>query len=162
MSDIRLPSAAIAAVRAHAEKEYPDECCGFLIGDVDPTTQSRTVHRVEPARNQLLSNREHRFVIVPQDLADLEERLEPEGLTVLGFYHSHPDHPAEPSPFDTEHAWPWYTYLILRVGAGRAGEFGSFELDPDRREFRPVRSLDSRDGEEKPSPLPSASMPGIR
>ncbi|MCI4319129.1 MAG: M67 family metallopeptidase [Thermoplasmata archaeon] len=153
MSDLWLPPEALVALRAHAERDYPEECCGFLVGEVDPSTQHRTVHRALAARNRVSEDRERRFAIVPQDLADLEERLEPEGLTVLGFYHSHPDHPALPSSFDTEHAWPWYTYLIVRVVAGQASEMGCFELDPDRREFRSVRAVTLE------RPLPPASHP---
>jgi proteasome lid subunit RPN8/RPN11 len=143
MTDIGVPPGAVSDMRAHAEKEYPFECCGFLIGEVDLSTGQRTVRRIAPARNQVAGGRERRFVIAPQDLADLEEELEPEGFTVLGFYHSHPDQPAEPSPSDTEHAWPWYSYIILRVDGGLAGELGCFELDPERREFRPVRTVES-------------------
>ena len=58
---------------------------------------------------------------------------------MVGFYHSHPDHPALPSPFDEEHAWPWYSYLVLAVDHGTPGALGGFELDPDRRTFHEVR-----------------------
>jgi proteasome lid subunit RPN8/RPN11 len=146
-------------MREHAEREYPNECCGFLIGSVDPLTQHRTVHRTLAALNRAGSDRGKRFAIVPQDLADLEEALEPEGLTVLGFYHSHPDHPAVPSGFDTEHAWPWYSYVIVRVNSGRAGDLGCFELDAERREFRSVRTVASDSIPRPPaaSHAPSAS-----
>jgi proteasome lid subunit RPN8/RPN11 len=58
-----------------------------------------------------------------------------EGRDVLGFYHSHPDHPAEPSDFDREHALPFYSYIIVSVDKGKAGNFRSWELTPGRDKF---------------------------
>jgi proteasome lid subunit RPN8/RPN11 len=63
--------------------------------------------------------------------------LRQEELEILGFYHSHPDHPAAPSAFDIEHAWPWYSYLIVRVSAGRAADLASWQLNDDRAAMRP-------------------------
>jgi proteasome lid subunit RPN8/RPN11 len=139
VNDVELPLRGLEEIRGHGEKTYPDECCGFLIGRVDVDRSVRRVEKVEIAVNEVGADRHRRFVIDPEKLASLEEELEPSGLTVLGFYHSHPDHPARPSSFDSEHAWPWYTYVVLNVEKGRAGEIGAFELDPDRREFTPVR-----------------------
>ena len=140
MNELTLSTLSASEIRAHAERDYPEECCGFLIGTVDASTQRRAVHRVLAAENRAAAHRGRRFAIEPQDLADLEERLEPEELTVLGFYHSHPDHPAEPSQFDTEHAWPWYAYLIVRVTQGGAAEMGTFLLDTEHREYRRIRT----------------------
>ena len=68
----------------------------------------------------------------------MERRLEGTGQLVAGFYHSHPDHPARPSAFDEEHAWPWYTYLVLSVTADATPALGAFELDADTGRFHEV------------------------
>ena len=74
-------------------------------------------------------------------IADAEKRATELKVDLLGFYHSHPDHPAAPSTFDSEHAWPWYSYVILRVEQGRAAEVASWQLAPDRSKMLP-ESLD--------------------
>jgi proteasome lid subunit RPN8/RPN11 len=79
----------------------------------------------------------HRYLIAPDDLRRVEAELRLAGLEVLGCYHSHPDHPAAPSAFDTEQAWPWYSYIIVRVDGGRAAEWTSWVLDDDRSVMRP-------------------------
>ncbi|MGI0128546.1 MAG: Mov34/MPN/PAD-1 family protein, partial [Thermoplasmata archaeon] len=90
--------------------------------------------------------RRRRFEIRPEELRAMDERLDGGPDSVVGFYHSHPDHPARPSEFDRDHAWPWYLYLVQSVERGRAGAVGVFELDPERREFEEVTlELRSRD-----------------
>jgi proteasome lid subunit RPN8/RPN11 len=79
----------------------------------------------------------HRYLISPDDLRRAMADLRRGGLEVLGFFHSHPDHPAAPSAFDVEHAWPWYSYLIVRVDGGRAAEVTSWKLEDDRSTMRP-------------------------
>jgi proteasome lid subunit RPN8/RPN11 len=64
-----------------------------------------------------------------------------EGQEIVGYYHSHPDHPARPSAFDAEHAWPWYSYLIVRIDRGRGADLASWVLDDDRPLMHP-ESLD--------------------
>jgi proteasome lid subunit RPN8/RPN11 len=94
------------------------------------------VVRIIPVANRRTDD-PHRYLISPDDLRRITAELSQSGLDVLGFYHSHPDHPAAPSAFDIEHAWPWYSYLIVRVDRGRAGEVTSWELDDDLRTMRP-------------------------
>jgi proteasome lid subunit RPN8/RPN11 len=77
----------------------------------------------------------HRFQISPEDMMQAEREARKRGLDVLGFYHSHPDHPARPSDFDREQALPFYSYIITAVEQGRAGELASWELKTDRSEF---------------------------
>ena len=74
----------------------------------------------------------HRYLIVPDDVRRVTAELRASGLEVLGYYHSHPDHAAAPSAFDTEHAWPWYSYVIVSVERGRAAELSSWILEDDR------------------------------
>src|SRR5207247_2424708 len=83
--------------------------------------------RAAPARN--------RDRIDPESFRRAQERLDRDGLEVIGVYHSHPDHPPAPSAFDREHAWPWLSYAIVAVAQGRAGELKSWVLADDRGAF---------------------------
>ncbi|HTT73134.1 MAG TPA: M67 family metallopeptidase [Thermoplasmata archaeon] len=140
MNEIRLAPPLIATMEAHARATYPDECCGMLIGPVPAGDGPRIVEAVEPAANEFEGERRRRFVIPPEQLRATERRLEASGRGVVGFYHSHPDHPARPSTFDRDHAWPWYAYLVLGVRSGAVDGLGAFELDPESGEFaeRPI------------------------
>jgi proteasome lid subunit RPN8/RPN11 len=78
----------------------------------------------------------HRYLISAEDLRSAAREVELSELEVLGFYHSHPDHPAAPSAFDQEHAWPWYSYIIVRVDGARSGDIASWVLQDDRSGMR--------------------------
>jgi proteasome lid subunit RPN8/RPN11 len=133
--------ASLSAMRRFAHSAYPEECCGFLLSPSDEAgaAEIRPIVEIEPAPNRSTGERQRRFVILPEQLREAEVRATRKGLLVSGFYHSHPDHPARPSVFDQEHAWPWYAYLILASDrAAHASDVGAFELDPDRREFRSI------------------------
>ncbi|MGA7846846.1 MAG: M67 family metallopeptidase [Thermoplasmata archaeon] len=138
--NVSLSPELVETIRRHAEATYPEECCGFLVArePAGETHPIRRLVRVTPMENEVEGPRGRRFVIPPETLRQFESSLEGTGEAVVGFYHSHPDHPAVPSLFDQEHAWPWYTYLVLAVDHGRAGDLGAFELDPDLRRFSPV------------------------
>ena len=75
------------------------------------------------------------MAIDPVSFRRAQERLDRDGLEVIGVYHSHPDHPPAPSAFDRDHAWPWLSYVIVGVGAGRAGDLKSWVLADDRGVF---------------------------
>jgi Predicted metal-dependent protease of the PAD1/JAB1 superfamily len=77
----------------------------------------------------------HRFLIPPEEVRAAERAAAAAGLEIIGFFHSHPDHPARPSAFDREHAWPWYAYLIVSVEDGRAVDWRVWELQEDRSAF---------------------------
>ncbi len=142
MTAVLLSRAALETIRHHGESSYPEECCGFLL--TAPATNEngaeRRIARAEPITNRSEAPRNRRYLIAPDELRRFENSLEGSAESLVGFYHSHPDHPAAPSQFDQEHAWPWYTYLVLAVQAGEAGDFATFELDPDERKFHPVPS----------------------
>ena len=97
---------------------------------------AKEVVRLAPAVNRRTDD-PHRYLISPDDLRRLEADLRLEGLEIVGYYHSHPDHPAAPSGFDTEHAWPWYSYLIVRVEQGQGLEAASWTLDDEQPLMRP-------------------------
>jgi proteasome lid subunit RPN8/RPN11 len=137
---VLLPAKLEDEIRRHGEATYPEECCGFLIAKEPAAGEDgdRRIVRVAPMENRMAGARGRRFEIPPEDLRDFENSLEGTGEALVGFYHSHPDHPAVPSLFDQEHAWPWYTYLVLAVEEGRARELGAFELGAEDRRFSPV------------------------
>ena len=141
MRSVQLPASLLEEMSAHGRSTYPEECCGFLIGRVNEATPSgeRAILAVERAENGSSGERTRRFMIPPDQLRLLERRLESTAQAVVGFYHSHPDHPARPSQFDQEHAWPWYTYLVLSVTESGTPAVGAFELDPDAEKFRELR-----------------------
>jgi proteasome lid subunit RPN8/RPN11 len=129
---LRLSNALVEEIRREGESAYPAECCGVLAGRLAPVKE---VLRLVPATNRRTDD-PHRYLISPDDMRRIELELRSSGLEVLGCYHSHPDHPAAPSLFDTEQAWPWYSYIIVQVERGRAAELTSWVLDDDRSVMR--------------------------
>jgi proteasome lid subunit RPN8/RPN11 len=125
---LRIDNALIEEIRRQGERAYRAECCGVLVGTAG---EVKEVIRLVPATNRRTDD-PHRYLIAPDDLRRIEADLRPLRQDVLGCYHSHPDHPAVPSAFDLEQAWPWYSYVIVRVDAGRAVEVASWVLDDDR------------------------------
>jgi proteasome lid subunit RPN8/RPN11 len=126
---LRLPGALADEIRRHGEAAYPAECCGALIGREEG--EAKVVVRLAPAVNRRTDD-PHRYLIAPEDLLRLETGLRGSGEAIVGYYHSHPDHPARPSAFDTEHAWPWYSYLIVRIDRGQGADMASWVLDDAR------------------------------
>jgi proteasome lid subunit RPN8/RPN11 len=143
MRPVHLPPDLVAKIRQHSRETYPDECCGFLIALADPAAANgpRSVVSVQRAPNDFGGERRRRFVIRPEELRSAERALEGSDRIIAGFYHSHPDHPARPSAFDQDHAWPWYTYVVVSVTATESPAIGAFELDPDSASFLEVPML---------------------
>jgi proteasome lid subunit RPN8/RPN11 len=125
---LRIDPVLIADIRRLAERAYPAECCGVLVGTAG---EVKEVAKLVPATNRRTDD-PHRYLIAPDDLRRIEADLRPLGQEILGCYHSHPDHPAVPSAVDVEQAWPWYSYLIVRVSRGQAADVASWVLDDDR------------------------------
>ncbi|MBV9849385.1 MAG: M67 family metallopeptidase [Armatimonadetes bacterium] len=121
------------AIRAHAARDYPHECCGFLVGKSGG--DAVTVARVVPAANTREDSPRNRFEINPGELVKVDKAARAEGLGVVGFYHSHPDAPARPSEYDREHAWPGYCYVIVSVIATQPREIRNWLLRDDRTQF---------------------------
>lgn len=131
---IAIGPGLLDAIRRHGEADYPHECCGLLIGSLGGS--GKTVDEIFPISNaREESAKRNRFLIAPEELMRGEKHARRAGRDVVGFYHSHPDHPAVPSQFDLDHAWPVYSYVIVSVMAGRAENLLSWELRPDRTRF---------------------------
>jgi len=130
---LRVSETLLGTIHREGERAYPGECCGVLAGQPGEIKQ---VRRLLPVVNRRADD-PHRYLIAHEDLQRVEAEVRQADLEVLGFYHSHPDHPAAPSSFDAEHAWPWYSYLIVRVDRGRAVEATSWQLAGDRSAMLP-------------------------
>ena len=123
----------VAAIRQHGEADYPHEACGLLGGTVDG--ERTVVVQLVPLANQRTDAARNRYLIDPDAFRRAQANLDRDGLEILGVYHSHPDHPAEPSAFDREHAWPRLSYVIVGIARGRAGDMRSWRLSDDRTAF---------------------------
>jgi proteasome lid subunit RPN8/RPN11 len=122
------------AISVHGEQTYPHECCGFLIGVLKG--DQKRVEQVRPAGNAREDSPQNRYLITDREYYQVDREVSREGRAILGFYHSHPDVPAEPSAFDLEHApWPGYSMLIMSVNGGRTTEMHSWVLKEDRSQF---------------------------
>ena len=121
------------SIRSHGEATYPQECCGFLLGTA--STRDNHVTAIWKARNRHTETR-RRYQITPADYRQADRAAREQNLDVVGFYHSHPDHPAAPSPTDlAEATFPGYTYVIVSVQDGCARELTAWSLAPDRAQF---------------------------
>ena len=130
---IRLKSADIEEIKQIAQKTYPHECCGVMVGSVENGV--KTVTQLIPAENQRTDSPANRYLITPDLLNELEKKLKGTDRAIVGFFHSHPDVPARPSTYDQDHAWPWYSYMIVSVNKGEAGELHNWKLKDDRSAF---------------------------
>jgi proteasome lid subunit RPN8/RPN11 len=132
---IRLSDAHRDAILRHGEADYPEECCGLLIGTFGDEGE-RTVTDLLPISNARESAARHnRFLIEPLDMLRGERHARALGRDVVGIYHSHPNSPAVPSQFDLDHAWPVYSYIIVSVMAAGAGDLRSWTLRADGSGF---------------------------
>jgi proteasome lid subunit RPN8/RPN11 len=136
---IKITTDRLAAIDTHAEAAYPHECCGLLIGRLEDEGRTRVVVETRAVANSWAEGAAlgHRMRITPADYLRAEREFAELGLGVVGNYHSHPDHPAEPSQFDLEHLAPWPTmsYIVVSVRAGRASDLRSWALAADGSRF---------------------------
>jgi proteasome lid subunit RPN8/RPN11 len=155
---IVLAPAHAAEIRDHGRRAYPEECCGVLLGSGAGAVPE--VRALRAADNVHDGGRRRRFTIAPGDYLAAEREARRLGLEVLGFYHSHPDHPARPSEHDRLHAWPNLHYVIVAVAAGEPGEITSWLLAEDRSALEPEPLVISEpsDGAQS-APYPEAQHP---
>lgn len=140
---LRLRSDGMDEVHRHLCRAYPEEGCGALIGRETPG--GREITRVVGFENRAGADRRRRFLVAPEQFLDADAQARAASLEVLGFFHSHPDAPGEPSSFDLEHAWDYYSYLIVSVSKGAVASSRAWRLRADRSGFdpEPLEILDS-------------------
>ena len=127
---LKIGAGDVDLIHEHATEAYPEECAGALVG-ID-SGGVRVVVDVWRAENTHEEERSRRFLIEPLAVKKFEEQAEEKDMGLLGFYHSHPDHPAEPSEYDREHAWPGYSYVIASVSGENVEDMRSWTLKGDR------------------------------
>ena len=138
-TELRISTELAERVRQHAAQTYPHECCGALLGHEGNTNGSHAAAREVldflPLINRRDDSPRNRYSVAPLDVVDADEIAQARGMSLIGWYHSHPDHPARPSAYDRDHAWPWYSYIIISVYAGVPREMTSWRLNDDRTQY---------------------------
>jgi proteasome lid subunit RPN8/RPN11 len=141
---VKIHRRALEAIRAHGADGYPEEICGVMIGPPG----DKMVTEAKPARNivgqrdsqwpELGEERKRdRYTIDPRDHIRIQREADAAGLDIIGYYHSHPDHPAQASRTDAEKAWAGYVYLIVAVHQGEALDQNAFVAEQDGGPFHP-------------------------
>ncbi len=126
---LTMRAEAEGVIRQHGRETYPHECCGALIGRDGVVTEAMALP------NTTKEGPRRRFLVRPADYRAAERRATATAADLLGFYHSHPDHPARPSRYDLDHAWPTFAYVIVSVDDGEPGAMTSWRLREDRSAF---------------------------
>ena len=131
---LEISSELLAQIHAHGEEAYPGEGAGFMLGNAaEDLRVVSAILKLPNAREE--SARHNRYLLTPQDVLRSEEEAAKLGLDVIGVFHSHPDHPNEPSEFDRNWAMPWFSYMITSVKTGKAAGSRSWRLTEDRSAF---------------------------
>ena len=129
---LKLSQSDYVSLRQHGEETYPHECCGVLLGQFDDNgaeAVTKSVSRVARCGNTRADSPHNRYQIDPRDLIRIQREGRERGEDIVGFYHSHPDHPAQWSPTDLAEAhWFGCSYVITSVEKGTATITNSFEL----------------------------------
>lgn len=129
---IIFESRALTAMYQWLTTYYPEEACGFLLGQEENGV--RIITDTWPATNVSTENRKRRFIVDPIDYMKAEKKATIEGLSLLGIYHSHPDHPAIPSEHDLAAAHPFFSYVIVSLREGHVADTRSYQLTNGRFE----------------------------
>jgi len=130
---LKIRDDLVRRIQAHGMQTYPHECCGALLGFDGEA--SREVVDLLPLANRRNDSPRNRFELTPEDVMLAEKTARENQLELLGWYHSHPNAPARPSEFDREHAWPWYSYIIVSVQRGEPRDMTSWCLRDDRSAY---------------------------
>ncbi|MBT3336355.1 MAG: M67 family metallopeptidase [Anaerolineae bacterium] len=130
---LKIPQNLLDQIHQHLEETYPEEGVGFLLGmDGEPRVVTEILI-VPNAREK--EERHHRYDVAPQDIIDADETAEKKGLSIIGVFHSHPEHPDKPSEFDRERAHSFFSYIITSVEKGKSVSSRSWRLLEDRSKF---------------------------
>ena len=128
---MKVQQSALEAIRAHGAEGYPNEICGILIGPPGGGVITET----RRARNLIVERARDRYEIDPLDHIRVQREADAAGLEIVGYYHSHPDHPAQASRFDTERSWAGYVYVIVAVDNGKPMDVNAFVTENDGGPF---------------------------
>ena len=131
---ITIPQTLLDQIHRHLEESYPEEGVGFLFGLDGDNRIVKALHLV-PNAWQPEAERRRRYDVTPQDIMDADQKADDMGLVIIGAYHSHPDHPNEPSETDRERAHPFFIYLITSVKEEKATGTRAWRLLEDRSKF---------------------------
>lgn len=146
-----LSTEQMSAISAHAEREYPEECCGLMVGEISTQTDQicKQLVKLVPLSNEWTPDvlpsaaiaeqafsKSRRYWIDPKDMLRVQKQSRDAGLSIIGIYHSHPDHVAVPSECDRALAWTTYAYLIVSVRQGVAVDTQNWTLD-STHQFQP-------------------------
>lgn len=141
MTEIHFPREIIAEIATQANRDYPYETCGLLLGQAD--TARRTVQRIYPVDNVAPEDQKRRyFQADPRGVLHGQQLADEQGLSVIGVYHTHPDHPAEPSQTDREQAWDEFSYLIVEVRAVGIGRMRCWRFNSGQFQEEMIVSSD--------------------
>ncbi len=133
---MQIVRSVLEAIRRHLIAVYPSEGCGFLVGERMPEDEPMITRHIPVVNHRVADGAQRtRYYISADDVRLAEREAASAGLQIVGVYHSHPDVAAQPSPYDQEHAWPWYRYLIVSVGGDVVQEERAWELTEDRSGF---------------------------
>ena len=130
---LKMQNSLLQRIHAHGVETYPHECCGALLGRDDDG--GREIVGLMPLENRRNDSPRNRFEVTPDDVRMAEKEAREKKIDLIGWYHSHPDAPARPSEFDREHAWPWYSYIIVSVQKGEPKDTTSWRLHDDRAAY---------------------------
>jgi proteasome lid subunit RPN8/RPN11 len=133
MSKLVIPIDLLEKIHNNGEQTYPEEGAGFLLGLDGNPRHVRAIYALSNARED--AARHNRYLITPQDYIKGELEADRLGLSLVGVFHSHPDHPNRPSEYDREWAQPFFSYVITSVQSGKAVESRSWRLSEDRAQF---------------------------
>ena len=137
-SSVQITKAVVDAIKRHGRETYPEEGCGYLLG---PDATPRRIDEFRVARNIETEDRALRYRVDPAETLAVTKELSGTGREILGFYHSHPDHPARPSVTDLDRGFTWYTYVIVAVEKGKPVDLRAWTLD-DRDGARMFREVE--------------------
>ncbi len=141
---ITLSDSQLDTIKAHGVETFPHECCGVILGEI--VGGKKVVQELRRLENVHDEGHERRYLVSPDEMFQLLREERTTKVKVLGFYHSHPNHPAIPSGYDRDWASPWYTYIIVSILDGNPDALTAWVLDEDGAEFLPDEILTTESG----------------
>jgi proteasome lid subunit RPN8/RPN11 len=158
---LHMDQAQFDRIRRHGEETYPYECCGVLLGHI--AEGGNTVIDAIAAENTRSDSAYSRYEIAPQELIRIQQQARRQGLDIVGFYHSHPDHPAEWSATDFEEAhWIGCSYVITRVAGNATGGVGTARCRATDTNSFLLTGTGEGDKRLEPQPIEVTSVVGVR